>query len=144
MDAPEPRIADVDRNRVSGQLRVAFGEGRITEVELEERLTAVYEARTASDLSVIVADLPSPAPPAPPPQARPRVKVSKEPWSIDLDRALPLLSPAVVCTLIYLLSNAGGYFWPAWVWLGCGVAAFSAAVRKRGDDDDPATPEVTT
>ena len=143
MDLPEPRIADVDRDRVSEQLRVAYGEGRITEAELEERLVAVYDARTASDLSVVVADLPSVASLVPA-----QVAVAKKRRRIELWPAVPLLFPALVCTIIYLLTMPGGYFWPSWVWLGCGIPAFYAvfggwADGDDGDDEDPSPPEVT-
>lgn len=126
-DVPEPRIADVDRDRVSKILRAAYGEGRITESELEERLAAAYAARVASELEVVTADLPTSAPP---------VVASARP-GVDLTPAIPLLLPAVVCTLIYFMTNAGGYFWPMWVWLGCGVPAFLAVFsgRRSGQAD---------
>lgn len=147
-ERPEPRIADVDRDRVSQHLRVAYGEGRITEGELEERLVAVYEAKTASELNVVVADLPVPpvtaarsAAPASPATAR---------SSFRLEAAVPLLMPPLICTAIYLMTNAGGYFWPMWVWLGCGIPAVYAVLGSRNDDADvaltspSAPPEVSS
>lgn len=139
MDHPEPRIADADRDRVSGQLRVAYAEGRITEAELEERLMAVFQARTASELGVVVADLPD--------SSLPQAQAGRAPrsWNVDVRPAIPLLFPAMVCTIIYVLTNPGGYFWPAWVWLGCGIPAFYAVVGNWGGGDDEGTtpPEVT-
>lgn len=55
---PEIRISDADRERAAAKLRVALGEGRITMVELEERLAVVYAARFASDLLPPFDDLP--------------------------------------------------------------------------------------
>lgn len=136
-DLPEPRIADVDRDRVSQHLRVAYGEGRISEGELEERLTTVYEARTASELNVVVADLPVPpitVTPSMPARAKPQRSISVRP-------AIPLLVPPVVCTLVYLMTIPGNYFWPMWVWLGCGVPAVLAVIfATDSDDDDDAPP----
>ncbi|AYY14346.1 DUF1707 and DUF2154 domain-containing protein [Actinobacteria bacterium YIM 96077] len=52
------RCSDVDRERVAEALRQAAGEGRLTLTELEERLDAVYRARTYGDLQPITRDLP--------------------------------------------------------------------------------------
>lgn len=134
-DLPEPRIADADRDHVSQQLRMAYSEGRITEGELEDRLTAVYEALTASELSVVVADLP--APPLSAAEASPRTRSS-----VDLRPAAPLLLAPVICTLIYAMTNFGGYFWPMWVWFGCAIPAFGAVFGARGQGDEPDDPPV--
>ena len=139
-ELPEPRIADADRDRVSQHLRVAYGEGRITEAELEERLTTVYEARTASELNVVVADLPVPPisvnrPPSAPPAPVPTAK-----QSFHLEAAAPLLMPPIICTVIYLMTNAGGYFWPMWVWFGCGIPAVFAILGPRSKPDAAQVP----
>lgn len=134
-DLPEPRIADVDRDHVSRQLRVAYGEGRITEGELEDRLSAVYEALTASELDVVVADLPAPLLPAA--QANSSIRSS-----VDFRPAAPLLLAPVICTLIYAMTNFGGYFWPMWVWLGCAIPAFGAIFGSRSGNNDPDDPPV--
>ena len=52
------RISDNDRHRVSEMLREAAGEGRLDMEELDERLAAVFEAKTYGDLVPITADLP--------------------------------------------------------------------------------------
>ncbi|MFC5996226.1 DUF1707 domain-containing protein [Pseudonocardia hispaniensis] len=52
------RISDADRERAAQRLHQALAEGRITVAELEERLTAVYAARYADDLTPPLADLP--------------------------------------------------------------------------------------
>lgn len=52
------RISDSDREAAAARLHDAFGEGRITLAELEERLDAVYAARTAAELRPPLADLP--------------------------------------------------------------------------------------
>lgn len=61
-DPGELRISDADREAAAQRLHAALGEGRITLVELEERLDAVYAARTFSDLEPPLADLPGPGP----------------------------------------------------------------------------------
>lgn len=54
----ELRISDDDRERAAAVLHTAVGEGRLTWLEHEERLSAVYAARTASELRPSLADLP--------------------------------------------------------------------------------------
>ncbi|NYD51243.1 hypothetical protein BJY14_007226 [Actinomadura luteofluorescens] len=64
--APEMRAGDADRERVAQVLRDAAGEGRLTLDELDERLDAVYAAKTYAELEPITRDLPSPGRAAPP------------------------------------------------------------------------------
>jgi hypothetical protein len=52
------RASDADREQVAEQLRHATAEGRLSPDELEERLEAVFAARTYGDLDALVADLP--------------------------------------------------------------------------------------
>ncbi|MFF7186056.1 DUF1707 domain-containing protein [Streptomyces sp. NPDC008222] len=47
-----------DRDQAVEILQVAAGDGRLTAAELDERVEAALTARTASDLAVLVADLP--------------------------------------------------------------------------------------
>jgi DUF1707 SHOCT-like domain/Cell wall-active antibiotics response LiaF, C-terminal len=58
---PEPRnmrASDADRERVANVLREAAGDGRLSMDELDERLDAVYAAKTYADLEPITHDLP--------------------------------------------------------------------------------------
>jgi hypothetical protein len=74
LPARELRASDADRERVAAVLRRAAGEGRIELAELDERLAAVYAARTYADLEPITRDLPAdgetPVPPVPVPLRR--------------------------------------------------------------------------
>ncbi|MBV9795841.1 MAG: DUF1707 domain-containing protein [Actinobacteria bacterium] len=58
------RISDSDRDRVATQLRDYYAEGRLTSEELDERVTAALNARTAGDLRRLMTDLPAAAPAA--------------------------------------------------------------------------------
>jgi Domain of unknown function (DUF1707) len=61
---PEPghlRASDADRERVADVLRDAAGDGRLTMDELDERLDAVYAAKTYAELEPITHDLPGTA-----------------------------------------------------------------------------------
>jgi Domain of unknown function (DUF1707)/Cell wall-active antibiotics response 4TMS YvqF len=55
----EMRISDAERDSVAAILRDAAGEGRLDLEELDERLNAVYAAKTYGDLEPITRDLPS-------------------------------------------------------------------------------------
>src|ERR1700742_2901867 len=52
------RASDADRERVAEVLREAAGDGRLTMDELDERLDAVYAAKTYAELEPITHDLP--------------------------------------------------------------------------------------
>ena len=61
-DIPQPRnlrASDADRENAANQLREAAGDGRLTMDELDERLDAVYAAKTYAELEPITHDLPS-------------------------------------------------------------------------------------
>ncbi|MWA01851.1 DUF1707 domain-containing protein [Actinomadura sp. LD22] len=53
------RAGDSDRDRVAQVLRDAAGEGRLTLEELDERLDAVYAAKTYAELEPLTRDLPA-------------------------------------------------------------------------------------
>jgi len=64
------RASDADRERIADVLREAAGDGRLSMEELDERLDAVYAAKTYAELEPITRDLPDPGTssmPAPPP-----------------------------------------------------------------------------
>ena len=63
----EMRVSDAERDDVAGILRDAAGEGRLDLEELDERLSAVYAAKTYGDLEPITRDLPTGPSPAPAP-----------------------------------------------------------------------------
>jgi hypothetical protein len=58
LPARELRASDADRERVAAVLREAASEGRIGLDELDERLGAVYAARTYAELEPLTKDLP--------------------------------------------------------------------------------------
>src|SRR5688500_18975639 len=59
--APGPlRASDAEREAAAERLRIAAGEGRLTALELEERLSAAYAARFCAELSRPTADVTPP------------------------------------------------------------------------------------
>jgi hypothetical protein len=65
-DRREMRISDAERDRAASILREAAGDGRLDLDELDERLTAVYAAKTYGDLEPVTRDLPDAVPHAAP------------------------------------------------------------------------------
>jgi len=61
------RASDADRERIANVLREAAGDGRLTMDELDERLDAVYAAKTYAELEPITHDLPAAGSTAPVP-----------------------------------------------------------------------------
>jgi hypothetical protein len=55
----EMRVSDAERDAAAAELREHFASGRLNQDELDERLTAVFAAKTRGDLSALFSDLPS-------------------------------------------------------------------------------------
>jgi hypothetical protein len=53
------RVSDAEREAAAAELREHFASGRLTQDEMDERLTAVFAAKTRADLSAVFTDLPS-------------------------------------------------------------------------------------
>ena len=98
------RVSDADRERVTARLRDHYAEGRITESELDERVSAALNAKTFGDLRQLMVDLPgpSPVPPQQPPPA-PRPQWGGPPWVFYRrgPRLLPLALLIVVAALVF-------------------------------------------
>ncbi len=60
-DGSQLRISDAERHQVSEMLRDAAGDGRLTMDELDQRIEAVYAAKTYADLVPVTVDLPGAA-----------------------------------------------------------------------------------
>jgi hypothetical protein len=53
------RVSDAEREAAATELREHFASGRLDTDELDQRLTAVFAARTRGDLNALFTDLPS-------------------------------------------------------------------------------------
>jgi hypothetical protein len=134
------RVSDADRERVTARLREHFAEGRLTQEELDERITAALNAKTFGDLRRIMADLPEPEPAGA--QAGPG---SAGGWGAPAwapgpyrYRRGPRLLPLVLLLLFFLLilPGSGWVFFGIFkflllVWLIAVVAGIFAAARFR-------------
>jgi uncharacterized membrane protein len=100
------RVSDADRDRVTARLREHFAEGRLTQDELDERISAALNAKTFGDLRPVMADLPEPVP-APPRPAHPQ---RARPPMIVRHRG-PRLLPLALLALFLALAFPGGGGW---------------------------------
>ncbi|GAA5178191.1 hypothetical protein GCM10023322_04680 [Rugosimonospora acidiphila] len=126
------RAADSDRQFVADRLQAALNEGRLNLSEYDERLQQAYAAKTYGELDGILDDLPpttSPqdarvasatfgtgAPsgtPSAPDAAGGQPRRGVPPWMLALWGGW--LTATVICTVIYVASDFGGYPWPIWV-----------------------------
>jgi hypothetical protein len=57
---PELRVSDAERNEVAQILSQHFADGRLDQVEFDERLGLAMNAKTRSDLAPLLSDLPMP------------------------------------------------------------------------------------
>jgi Domain of unknown function (DUF1707) len=57
--SPAVRASDRERDAVVQRVQQAFAEGRLDDVEFDERMRAALTARTHADLDVLLADLPA-------------------------------------------------------------------------------------
>jgi hypothetical protein len=87
--------SDEDRDQTADRLRHAAAEGRLTGEEFEQRLDAVFSARTYGQLDATVSDLPSP-----------RAVTSER--LLALARLRPVLAVAATLTIALLLLLAAG------------------------------------
>ncbi|WP_448641862.1 DUF1707 SHOCT-like domain-containing protein [Geodermatophilus sp. URMC 63] len=62
----ELRVSDVERTAVQEHLRRAVGHGQLDLHEFDQRVQAVWAARTRGELDRVTRDLPEPPPPPPP------------------------------------------------------------------------------
>jgi hypothetical protein len=152
-------VSESERDRTVKALTRHCGDGRITLDELEERIERAFAAQTSAELHELVRDLPkddllavtgvSPSPalqPHPSPTVPPRPvhhlrAPTKKAGEVALRvHATVFLAVMAMLVAIYLLTDAGGYFWPIWTAMPWGMAlGIHAGVHKAiwaARDDD--------
>jgi hypothetical protein len=114
---PEPselRASDQERERGVAEIREHFAAGRLSEEELDERVQAVYEARTQGELQALRADLP--ALPATREQERAELVQRRRHLQRQLlQQTGGAMGAFVICTAIWFATGAHGMFWPVWI-----------------------------
>lgn len=94
------RIGDADRERAMADLALHYTDGRLDHEEYDERLDAIWTARTQGDLRVLFADLPLPQVSYPAPVAT-RLAARR--------RGLPFLPVVALLVVLSILTQAP--FW---------------------------------
>ncbi len=128
------RASDADRELVRTVLVDAYGDGRLTREEYDERLNALYGSRTLGGLPLLVADLIAPgSPPAVPAPLHPadlRVRGARK-WRRDVEESFAaFLFPSTICVVIWILVG-GGFFWPVFPMLFLGLNLLRTVVQRE-------------
>jgi hypothetical protein len=129
------RASDADRELVRAVLVDAYGDGRLTREEYDDRLNALYGSRTLGELPLLVADLtPSESPPAVPAPLRPtdlRARGERK-WRKDVEESFgAFLVPSAICTVIWIAVGGGGFFWPMFPMLFLGLNLVKTVVQRE-------------
>lgn len=147
----ELRAADSDRQFVAERLQAALNEGRLTLSEYDERLQQTYAARTYGELDRMLDDLPatitgrgSVVPAQPSPVASAPVAQASAGQAPEAGSRFPhwlqviwgsWFASVLVCTVVYLITDAGGYFWPVWVAGPWGALLLVRTIAAMGSGD---------
>lgn len=129
------RASDADREIVRAVLAEAYSDGRLTREEYDDRLGTLYGTRTLGDLTSLVADL---IPPSAPPPARaplPRADLrerGERKWRKDVEGAvMGFLVPSIICTVLWVAFDRGGFFWPMFPMLFLGLSLVGTIARRE-------------
>jgi hypothetical protein len=111
------RVSDADREAVTTRLHDSFAEGRLTDTELDERISAALKAKTFGELRSLTADLPGPAPVPPRTAAQhgPGPQWGGRHWAgppwggPPWRRRRPPVLPILLILLLVLVASGGGW-----------------------------------
>jgi hypothetical protein len=110
-DAGKLRVSDAEREGLVDELHEHTVAGRLTAEELDERLEAVYRAKTRADLDTLRADLPVSSAAAKRALVERRSHLRRR---LAQEAAASLIA-SLVCVAIWVAVGASGGFWPGWV-----------------------------
>jgi hypothetical protein len=142
------RIGDADRERVTARLREHYAEGRLTQDELNERISDTLNAKTFGELRPIMADLPEPGSLGPQPGQPGQVPPAFQ-QPVYYRRGPRLLPIAVLLLFLMLILPGAGFAVFAFIkfallaWLILCIAGIFTAARfrrrtRRGPQSGPA------
>jgi hypothetical protein len=101
------RVSDAEREAVTARLRDNYAEGRLTQDELDERVSAALHAKTFGDLRGLTTDLPGPAPAPSRTAARPS-RDGPPAWRHHR-RHHPPVGLFILIGLVLMLASGGGW-----------------------------------
>lgn len=137
--APDPvdplgaRVGDAERERTAATVSDAAAEGYLDMGELDERLSAVWSARTRPELEDVVADLPAGWIRA---RSRPEGAVrtgrqARSTVALQLRSYLSVMALLVTIWLAVGVAAGAWYPWPIWPALGWGLGLLGRARAAR-------------
>lgn len=125
------RASDRDRDVVNEVLGTAYAEGRLTPEELDERTDEVARSRTLGELPALVRDLVA----STPVRATARADLHTEAvrrYRMHRKQALVAwLVPTLICWVIWSVTMAGGFPWPAIVTVATGVRLLQLLITRE-------------
>lgn len=115
------RVSDADRAEVADRLAQHYGDGRLDQAELDDRLGRAMTAKTRADLDGLLHDLPNTGVTRMESQAQRRQSPPRQPRRHNWPRIV--LVVLLVLVGLRLLGGIGGLFWPfgwfwGWMWPG--------------------------
>lgn len=124
------RVSDVERAAVQERLRRAHDAGQVDLREFDERVRAVWQARTRAELARVTADLPVP----PPPARRPGVFADTAGGTTMRVLTLVWLSVTVANLTIWgiVVLTTGELVHPWFVWVALPPGAVLAVLYAAG------------
>jgi len=103
------RASDADREALTARLRDHYAEGRLTQDELDERVSAALSAKTFGELRSLTTDLPGPAVVPPHTAARPSWGGGPPRLRGHYHRRRPPVPLILLLALLVVLSSGGGW-----------------------------------
>lgn len=129
------RASDADREATARSLREHFAAGRLTEAELDERVTAAYAAREDAELVALTRDLPA-LPMTAPERSRALAERRADLRRRVLRESGSGLTAFLICVVVWTMTSPGGYFWPIWVALAVVAPLVRGGLRLYGPGAD--------
>jgi hypothetical protein len=136
----ELRASHADREQVTGTLRAAFVQGRLTQDELTARVDRVYASRTYAELAEVIADIPTALTRARSP--RPPWRATKRAWWFEYAVFLPGIAAVILLpggpqtTIWTFIVLAAVLYLVFWV-LGVFMVVCSRRVKPVGEQPLP-------
>jgi hypothetical protein len=103
------RVSDAERAEIADQLAQHYGDGRLDQADLDERLSRAMSAKTRADLTGITDDLPEVGTR---PAARTLARRPRRSWP----RVLPIV---LIIAVVAVTWHGLAALWP-WSWFGFG------------------------
>ena len=126
----QERVTDADRQRAALDVQAAVGDGLLELGEADERLAAVWQARTSYELELARAELPTSW------LAQRRREEAAQQALVLARKTLPAhvrswLGMVALFIAIWALTTPDGHFWPIWPALGTGVCLVGHVAAAR-------------